>query len=336
MTGPVVTDTERAPKKAASAPPPPRGSRLTWRQRLSVADVRWSPYLYIAPFFVLFGVVGLFPLLYTGYLSLFDRELLDVESTWVGLANYGTLLADPQFWNSLVNTISIFVLSTGPQIVVAVLLAALLNSRLRMPTSWRVGVLLPYVVSLVAVGIIFANLFGPNYGLVNTILEMLGLDRIDWQGNRFASHLAIATMVNWRWTGYNALIVLAAMKAIPRDITEAALIDGAGAVRRFVSVTLPLLRPTLIFVVVTSTIGGLQIFTEPKLFDAMPGSNNGGSSNQFQTITLYMYQTAFETQHLGYASAIAWVLFLLIIVIAVINFLLTRRIASAGVEEDAR
>jgi cellobiose transport system permease protein len=217
---------------------------------------------------------------------------------------------------------------------VAVAVAALLNARLRMPTAWRVGVLLPYVVSLVAVGLIFTNLFGTNYGVINSLLELVGFDRIDWQANWFASHLAIATMVNWRWTGYNALIVLAAMKAIPKEIHEAALIDGASAVRRFFSVTLPLLRPTLIFVVVTSTIGGLQIFTEPKLFDSMPGSNNGGSSNQFQTITLYMYQTGFETQRLGYASAVAWVLFLLIIVIAVVNFLLTRRLASTGVEEE--
>jgi cellobiose transport system permease protein len=297
-------------------------------------DVKWSPYLYIAPFFIVFGVVGLFPLLYTSFLSLYDRDLLDLEGTFIGLGNYTELLADSQFWNALVNTLSIFVLSTGPQIVVAVGLAALLNTRLRAPTGWRVGVLLPYVVSLVAVGIIFANLFGPNYGLVNGILELLGFDRIDWQSNRFFSHLAIATMVNWRWTGYNALIVLAAMKAIPKEIHEAALIDGASAVRRFFSVTLPLLRPTLIFVVVTSTIGGLQIFTEPKLFDAMPGSNNGGSSNQFQTITLYMYQTGFETQRLGYASAVAWVLFLLIIVIAVVNFLLTRRLASTGTEDE--
>lgn len=297
-------------------------------------DVKWSPYLYIAPFFIVFGVVGLFPLLYTSYLSLFDRDLLDLDGTYIGFGNYTELLQDSQFWNALVNTLSIFVLSTGPQIVVAVGLAALLNTRLRAPTGWRVGVLLPYVVSLVAVGIIFANLFGPNYGLVNGMLELLGFDRIDWQSNRFFSHLAIATMVNWRWTGYNALIVLAAMKAIPKEIHEAALIDGASAARRFFSVTLPLLRPTLIFVVVTSTIGGLQIFTEPKLFDSMPGSNNGGSSNQFQTITLYMYQTGFETQRLGYASAVAWVLFLLIIVIAVVNFLLTRRLASTGVEDD--
>ncbi len=328
----MTTVTRRASHQGV-APAPPRKPRLTLRQRLSLADVKWSPYLYVAPFFVIFGVVGLFPLLWTSYLSLFDRDLLDTEGTFIGFGNYTELFHDSQFWNALVNTISIFVLSSGPQIVVAVGVAALLNARLRMPTAWRVGVLLPYVVSLVAVGLIFANLFGPKYGLVNSLFEALGLDRVDWQANRFASHLAIATMVNWRWTGYNALIVLAAMKAIPKEIYEAALIDGASAMRRFFSVTLPLLRPTLIFVVITSTIGGLQIFTEPKLFDSMPGSNNGGSSNQFQTITLYMYQTAFETQKLGYASAIAWVLFLLIIIIAVINFLLTRRIASSGAED---
>jgi cellobiose transport system permease protein len=334
MTSSVDTESERASNRATPAPLRPHKPRLTWRQRLSVADVKWSPYLYIAPFFIVFGVVGLFPVLYTAYLSLFDRDLLDFEGTWVGFANYATLLSDTQFWTALVNTVSIFLLSTIPQIICAVALAALLNTRLRAPTGWRVGILLPYVASLVALGIIFANLFGPNYGLVNGILETFGFDRIDWQANRFASHVAIAIMVNWRWTGYNALIVLAAMKAIPRDVHEAAMIDGANAMRRFFSVTLPLLRPTLIFVVVTSTIGGLQIFTEPKLFDAMPGSNNGGASNQFQTITLYMYQTAFETQDLGYASAIAWVLFVLIIVIAVINFLLTRRLASTGAAED--
>ena len=329
----MTTVTRRRASHQGVAPAPPRKPKLTFRQRLSLADVKWSPYVYIAPFFVIFGAVGLFPLLWTAYLSLFDRELLDTEGTFIGFGNYTELFRDSQFWNALFNTISIFVLSSVPQIVVAVMIAALLNTHLRAPTGWRVGVLLPYVVSLVAVGLIFGNLFGQNYGLVNGLLEALGLDRINWQTNWFASHLAIATMVNWRWTGYNALIVLAAMKAIPKEIYEAALIDGASAARRFFSVTLPLLRPTLIFVVVTSTIGGLQIFTEPKLFDAMPGSNNGGPSNEFQTITLYMYQTAFETQKLGYASAIAWVLFLVIILFAVLNFLLTRRISSSGAEE---
>jgi len=295
------------------------------KERLANWDVKVSPYLYIAPFFVVFGVVGLFPLLYTAYVSFFDWEIGDDNPKFLGFGNYVELMGDGQFWHAVGNTLSIFVLSSGPQLVVAVLLAALLNMRLRGPTGWRVGVLLPYAASLVALGIIFANLFGPRYGLINSLLESVGLDRVEWQANRFASHLAIATMVNWRWTGYNALIVLAAMQALPKDVMEAAVVDGAGPVRRFFSVTLPMLRPTLVFVVITSTIGGLQIFTEPKLFDAMPGSNNGGSTNQFQTVTLYLYQQGFEGFDLGYASAIAWVLFLLIVVIALGNFLLTRR-----------
>ncbi|TVT34432.1 sugar ABC transporter permease [Amycolatopsis rhizosphaerae] len=310
----------------------PRGkpAKPRFSERLSRWDLKISPYLYIAPFFVVFGLVGLFPLLYTGYVSLFDWEIGDDHPKFLGLQNYVDLFGDHQFWNALLNTLSIFVLSSGPQIVIAVGLAALLNMRLRFPTGWRVGVLLPYAASLVALGLIFSNLFGPRYGLVNSLLELTGLDRVDWQANRFASHIAIATMVNWRWTGYNALIVLAAMQALPKEVMEAAVVDGAGAFRRFFSVTLPMLRPTLIFVVITSTIGGLQIFTEPKLFDAMPGSNNGGSTNQFQTVTLYLYQSGFEGFHLGYASAIAWVLFLLIVVIALINFLLTRRLAATS------
>lgn len=325
-----MTTTAAPPDTESDVPSRPR---MTWRDRLGRWDVRYSPYLYIAPFFLIFFVVGLFPLLYTAYVSLFDWDLIEDTPTFLGLGNYTELLGDAQFWKTLTNTMSIFLLSSGPQIAIAVLLAAALNTRLRLPTGWRVGVLLPYVVSLVALAIIFANLFGPNYGLVNGVLETLGLDRVDWQANRFASHVAIAVMVNWRWTGYNALIVLAAMQAIPRELHEAAVVDGAGPIRRFVSVTLPMLRPTLIFVVITSTIGGMQIFTEPKLFDAMPGSNNGGSTNQFQTVTLYLYQSAFEREDLGYASAIAWVLFLLIIVVAAVNFMLTRRIATAGEEE---
>jgi cellobiose transport system permease protein len=308
-----------------------KSPRPTLRHRLSRWDVKVSPYLYIAPFFIVFGIVGLFPLLYTAYVSLFRWEAGDDNPDFIGLDNFKELFADTQFWNALENTVSIFLLSSVPQLIIAVALAALLSSRLRGATGWRVGILLPYAASLVALGIIFANLFGPKYGLVNGLLQTIGLDPVDWQADRFSSHAAIAIMVNWRWTGYNALIVLAAMQAVPKELHEAALIDGAGAARRFFSITLPLLKPTLIFVTITSTIGGLQIFTEPKLFDAMPGSNNGGSSNQFQTVTLYLYQTAFENYELGYASAIAWVLFVIIVLIALVNFFLTGRLARTPV-----
>jgi len=303
---------------------------VSLRDRLSRWDVKVSPYLYVAPFFVVFGIVGLFPLLYTAYVSLFHWKAGDDNPDFVGLDNFTELFADTQFWNALQNTVSIFLLSSVPQLIIAVALAALLSGRLRGATGWRVGILLPYAASLVALGIIFSNLFGPQYGLINGILQTLGLDPIDWQANRLASHTAIAIMVNWRWTGYNALIVLAAMQAIPKELHEAALIDGAGPWRRFSSLTLPLLKPTLIFVTITSTIGGLQIFTEPKLFDAMPGSNNGGSTNQFQTVTLYLYQSAFENYNLGYAAAIAWVLFLVIVLIALANYLLTGRLTSGA------
>ena len=318
-------------------PPPTRrpaaAARPTFRQRLARLDVKASPYAYIAPFFLIFAVAGLFPLLYTVYVSLFNWDVGDDNPTFVGLKNYTDLLADNQFWHALVNTVSIFLLSSVPQVAVAVVLAVLLNARLRAATGWRMAVLLPYVLSLVAVGIVFGNLFGQHFGLINNLLDAVGIGRIDWQANRFASHVAIATMVNWRWTGYNSLIVLAAMQAIPQDLHEAAMVDGAGTWRRFVSITLPMLRPTLIFVVVTSTIGGLQIFTEPKLFDSVPGSSNGGSQNQFQTITLYLYQSGFEQLHLGYASAMAWLLFLLIVAVALVNFLITRRLASSGKDE---
>ncbi len=299
----------------------PRAPR---RHRLSKLDSKVSPYLFIAPFFVLFGAIGLFPLLYTAYVSLFDWEVGADDPAFIGLDNYRTLVEDDQFWNALFNTFSIFVLSSVPQVVVAVVLAALLNENLRGRTGWRMAVLLPYVASLVALTIIFGNLFGPQYGLVNDVLTAVGLSPVDWQAETFGSHVAIASMVNWRWTGYNALIVLAAMQAIPRDVYEAAVVDGAGALRRFFSITLPLLKPTLIFVIVTSTIGGLQIFTEPKLFEPAGGSG-GGSEHQYQTVVLYLYQSAFQSLDLGYASAIAWVLFLIVIGVAALNFFITRR-----------
>jgi cellobiose transport system permease protein len=303
---------------------------LTWRQRLSVADVKVVAVPLHRAVLRHLRHRGAVPAAVHG-LPVTVRPGTARREHFIGLDNSRTLFADTQFWNALVNTISIFVLSTGPQIVIAVLLAALLNSRLRLPTSWRVGVLLPYVVSLVALGIIFANLFGPNYGLVNGVLETgrAGPDRLAGQQvrqprrDRDHGELAVDRLQRADRAGRDA--------GDPEGAHEAALIDGAGAVRRFFSVTLPLLKPTLIFVTITSTIGGLQIFTEPKLFDAMPGSNNGGSTNQFQTITLYMYQTAFETPgaRLRLGDRVGAVL--VIIVIALINFLLVRRIASTGV-----
>ena len=301
--------------------------RLAFSQQVSKWDVKLSPYLYISPFFLLFALTGLFPLLYTGWVSLHNWNLIGGQGKFIGLENFGFVLGQPYFWNAVGNTLSIFLLSSVPQVVLALLIAAVLDANLRAKTFWRMGVLVPFVVAPVAVGLIFNNLFADQFGLVNELLGLLGLDPVRWHSDQLASHLAIATMVNFRWIGYNALIFLAAMQAIPRDVFEAATIDGAGRVRQFLSVTVPMLRPTVIFVAITSTIGGLQIFDEPRVFDQ---SGLGGADRQWQTLTMYIWELGWGQRNFGRASAVAWLLFLMIVLIALVNFLLTRRIANQG------
>ncbi|HJE51205.1 MAG TPA: sugar ABC transporter permease [Tessaracoccus flavescens] len=299
----------------------------TLRQKLSRLDVKLSPYLYISPFFILFAIVGLYPLLYTAWVSLHDWHLIGGQGDFVGLKNFADVLQQPRFYNALKNTFSIFLLSSIPQIITAIFVAWMLDANLRAKTFWRMGVLLPYVVAPVAVSLIFSKLFADESGLINTLLTQIGLSPIGWHADSFAAHVAIATMVNFRWTGYNTLIFLAAMQAVPRELYEAAVVDGANRVHQFFHVTLPSLRPTMIFVVITSTIGGLQIFDEPRMYDTLGA---GGADKQWQTLTMYLYELGWgPTRSFGRASAVAWLLFLIIIVIGVVNFLLTSRISNS-------
>ncbi len=326
------TTQQRAGRQLPDSPRTPR--RLGFSQKLSRWDVKVSPYLYISPFFLLFALTGLFPLAYTAYVSLYDWHLLGGQGDFVGFANFATVFQEPNFWKALRNTFSIFLLSTVPQLMVAVVLAAMLDANLRARTFWRMGVLVPYVVAPVAVSLIFGKLFADQAGLVNTVLGTIGIEPVKWHGSVLPSHAAIASMVNFRWTGYNTLILLAAMQAVPRDLYEAAVIDGAGRLRQFFSITIPQIRPTIIFVVITSTIGGLQIFDEPRLFDQL---GQGGPSRQWMTVTMYIYELGFgNLKSFGRAAAVAWVLFLIILAVGMLNFWLTRRIASDSTPKQAR
>ena len=315
-----------APAPAAAPAKLPARLPLTRRQRLSRLDVKASPYLYISPFFIVFGIVGLFPLAYTAFVSVFDWKLLQGQGEFVGLKNFATELSDPFFWNSIGNTFSIFLLSAIPQLIVALLIAAVLDQNLRAKTFWRMSVLLPYIVAPVAVALIFSSMFNEQSGLINNLLGVVGIEPIQWKHHTLPGHIAIATMVNWRWTGYNALLLLAAMQAVPRELHESASLDGAGAIRRFFSITVPGIRPTLIFVIITATIGGLQIFAEPRLFDP---NSAGGNNRQFQTTVLYLWEMAFKRQDFGKAAAVAWLLFILIVLVGLLNFFISKRIASA-------
>ncbi|MDX3192564.1 sugar ABC transporter permease [Streptomyces sp. MN03-5084-2B] len=301
------------------------GNPGTWRVRLGRWDVKASPYAYISPFFILFGVVSLFPLLYTAYVSLHDWDLIGGQGSFVGLGNFAFVLGQPVFWNALGNTVSIFLLSTVPQVAIALVLANILNANIRARTFWRMGVLLPYVIAPVAVSLIFSRMFGDQSGLINSLLQLVGMDQIGWHRDSLPAHLVIATMVNFRWTGFTTLVLLAAMQAVSRDLYEAAILDGAGRVRQFFSITVPSVRPTIVFVVITSTIGGLQIFDEPRLYDTL---GLGGNSGQWKTITLYLYELGWNQQKLGRAAAVAWLLFLVIIAFGLVSNWLSRRIAS--------
>nr|WP_241661139.1 sugar ABC transporter permease [Thermomonospora catenispora] len=289
--------------------------------------MKFSPYLFVSPYFLLFAAFGAFPMLYTLWVALHDWDLVGSRD-FVGPANFRMVLSDPQFWNAVWNTAGMFVVATVPQLLLALMLANALNRRMRGQTLLRMGVLAPMVTSVAAVAIVFSQLFSRDFGLINYVLGWFGADPIDWTAERWSSWLAISVMVDWRWTGYNALIYLAAMQSIPKDLYEAAAIDGASRRRQFWTITLPMLRPTIIFTAIISTIGGFQLFTEPLLFGN--GDMAGGSLRQFQTVTMYMFENAFGRFDYGYASAVSWMLFLIILVGSLLNFLWLRRVGGGA------
>jgi cellobiose transport system permease protein len=311
----------------AASPPGGPAPRRRSRTALTRWDMKFSPYLFISPYYLLFFLFGLFPMGYTVWVAMHDWELLGTHE-FIGLENFRLVLTDPQFWNSVRNTLAMFVIATVPQLLLALVLANALNQRMRGRTLVRMGVLIPMITSVAAVAIVFSQLFSRDFGLVNWVLGWFGVDNLDWTARRWTSWLAISVMVDWRWTGYNALIYLAAMQSVPRDLYEAAAIDGASRARQFWSITLPMLRPTIIFTAIVSTIGGFQLFTEPLLFGN--GDMAGGSLRQFQTVTMYMFENAFRRFDYGYASAVSWMLFMLILVGSLLNFVWLRRVGGGA------
>ncbi|GGM74686.1 sugar ABC transporter permease [Lentzea pudingi] len=292
-------------------------------------DTRFAPYGYVAPYFLIFGVFGLFPLLYTVWVSLQQRNLIDADAArFVWFANYAQLLADPYFWNAMGNTLSLWLLTTVPQILLALWIAQLLNRKVRTRTLFRMGVILPNITSVAAVTIIFAQLFGRDFGLINWSLGLFGAGQIDWQAGTASSHIAIAVMVVWRWSGYHALIFLASMQAIPSSLYEAATLDGANGRQQFWRITVPLLRPQIIFSTIIATTGNMRLLAEPLLFNPGAAAATGGSDRQFQTAALYLYEQGFTKYEFGYSSAIAVVLAIATVIVAGLGYFVTKRIRT--------
>ncbi|WAL95639.1 sugar ABC transporter permease [Streptomyces sp. Je 1-369] len=322
---------ETASPGEGDAAPAATGSKASrtpspWRSRLYRWDIKASPYVFVAPFFLFFGAFGLFPLLYTGWASLHRLELTNLDdSTWLGLDNYTNLLRSEYFWNALGNTFTIGVISTVPQLAIALGIAHLLNYKLRGSTLWRVAMLAPYATSVASASLVFTLLFAWDGGMVNWLIGSVGFDPVNWRESSWGSQFAVSSIVIWRWTGYNALIYLAAMQAVPHDLYESAALDGASRWQQFRHVTIPMLRPTILFTVVVSTIGATQLFGEPLLFGGTAGSK-GGADHQFQTLGLYLYDQGWINGHLGRASAVAWLMLVILLLIAAVNMLIARRL----------
>ncbi|MBO8155671.1 MAG: sugar ABC transporter permease [Bacillaceae bacterium] len=294
--------------------------RLTEKQKTSIAG-----YLFISPFFLLFAVFGAFPMIFSFYLA-FQKWNGFGEMTFVGFQNFNFIFIDPVFWKSIYNTVIIGLLGTVPQLIAALILAVILNSVLvKMKSFFRVAYFVPNVTSIVAVAIVFTVIFNEHQsGIVNATLGLFGLSPVNWQTSEWGVKIAIATMIFWRWVGYNSIIFLAGLQSIPKELYEAAEMDGAKKWQQFLFITVPMLKPIIIFVVFTATIGSLQIFAEPLIF------SGSGFREESITIVLYLWREAFSNNAFGTASATAVSLFLLIIAFSVINVLMSNRLGKTG------
>lgn len=281
------------------------------------------PYLFLSPFFLLFGIFGIFPIVFSFVLMFQQWDPVQGLGAmqFVGLENIRFTLEDPWVWKSLGNTFWLAIASGLPQHLVAVPLAYLINEKLQGSRNALMGAyFLPYITSTVAIAMMFTTLFSTDYGLVNALLEtlqqwpilswLMPTEHIDWLGTPETIKPVIALVVFWRYLGFNLILYVAALQSIPRELYEAARMDGAREWRIFWSITLPQLKPMMVFSMTLSVIGGLQLFEEPFILTG----GKGGVEQAGMTTAMYMYRTAFEFNDFGLASAMSWLLFLMIAV----------------------
>ncbi len=282
------------------------------------------PLIFVLPFCICFFAFNLFPIIYSFFLSLHDWSGVG-EKKYVGLQNYIMIFTrDKIFFKSLRNTLYLLLISFPPAIIIGLLIAAFLFNIKRLRTFFQTVNFLPYITTPVAIGLIFLFLFDRNTGIVNRLIEGAGGEGLNWLGNPGLAQLVIAFMILWKYIGYYMALYLAGMTSISQDIYDAARVDGAGAVRTFFSITLPLLKPINIFIIVTSLIGGLQLFDEPNLmFNVSTTSIIGGPKRSCLTMFWNFYDVAFgSTARLGYGSAVAVCIFIVILIISVIGLCL--------------
>ncbi len=285
--------------------------------------VRGAPYAFLAPFLLVFALFWGWPLIQSVMLSFQNTRVSPWVFDWS--INWRRLLVDRAFRNALWNTLLVLVVQVPLMLALATALAVALDQPfLRFRAFFRFAFFAPVVVSEVAYSVVFRLLFNGDFGAVNGFLASLGIDGPNWLHQGGWAKFVIVLALTWRWTGYNAIILLAGLQSIPKELYEAARMDGAGAWARFRNVTLPLLAPVLAFCLVLSVIGTMQLFAEPWLI-----TDRGGPGNATETLGTYLYKQGFVNLNFGYASAIAYSIAAMAALIAALNLLLTPKEARA-------
>ncbi len=296
------------------------GSRA-WRSRRKLGSIERrnlrNGLLFISPWLFGFLVLGVFPILYTFYLSLTRYSGLR-EPTFIGVQNYERMADDPMFWKALYNTLYYTVLAVPIGVVVAMVLALAMNQRVREIAIYRAVIYLPAILPVFALSFVFIIMLNPGYGLVNTVLSAVGLPAPNWLGDPAYTKLAIV-LIAQLGAGQIALIFLASLRGLPMELYESASIDGAGAWRKFRSITLPLMTPVILFDIIIGISLGLQVFTSAYILTG-GGERAAGPDNSLLTIVYEIYRRAFNFGQMGYAAALSVVLFFLSVGLAVIVF----------------
>ncbi|MBB6488141.1 carbohydrate ABC transporter permease [Rhizobium lusitanum] len=272
-----------------------------------------SAYAFLAPYLLVFTAFWVWPII--------DSFLISFQNTRVNPwtfnlpLNWGRLFGDPAFYNALQNTLIILIVQVPVMITLATVMAVLLNSPLLKARGiFRFAFFAPVVVGEVAYAAVFRLMFNVDFGIINKLLGGVGISPVSWFADSHAAMVLIIIAVTWRWAGYNAIIILSGLQSIPEDVYEAATLDRVNRFQQFIHITLPLLKPIILFCVVLSVIGTMQLFTEPYLI-----TNRGGPGGGTETLGLLLYRQAFQSTNFGYASAIAYTMAALAVVISLLN-----------------
>ena len=276
-------------------------------------------YLYLAPFFIVFLIFSVFPIVYSFVLSFCNMDVLSGKFTFTGLDNYKRMIDSVYFFKSILNTLLIWIMSIIPQLTIAFILSLILSNKwFRGKFILRNLYYFPNLVTPVTIGLLFGALFSYPGGAVNNIITMLGLEAVDFQNHQMLARIVIAIAICWKNFGFNIIYFTAGINSISDEVMEAAEVDGASAWQRITKITIPLMKPILIYVMVTSIIGGLQMFDESKLvFTSVPGDAT-------TTMVKYMYDSAFVRFQFGYGAAVAYGIFVIIAIFSVFSLLVTK------------